>query len=143
MSKGYPSMIALLGLIAVAGYQNREKIADMIGGLGGKNPQPGGRPDQYDGVGSSGGVGGVLSSGLRELVERFQKNGRGDVAQSWVKSGPNKDIEPDDLKSAIGPDALAALAQRTGLTPEEVLRRLSQQLPSAVDQYTPDGRLPD
>ena len=142
MAKGYPSMLALLGLVAVAGYQNREKIADMIGGLGGKTPQPGGRTDQFDGVGSSGGIGGVLSSGLRELVERFKENGRGDVAQSWVDRGPNKDIEPDDLSSAIGPDVLAALAQRTGLPPEEVLRRLAQQLPSAVDKYTPDGHIP-
>ena len=142
MSKGYPSMIALLGLIAVAGYQNRDKITDMISGLGGKDQQPGGHPDQPGSAGSSGGIGGVLSSGLRELVQRFQKNGRGEVAQSWVSRGPNQDIEPDDLRAAIGPDALGALAQRTGLSPEEVLRRLSQQLPSAVDKYTPDGRLP-
>jgi uncharacterized protein YidB (DUF937 family) len=139
-------MVALLGLIAVAGYQNRDKIAEMIGGLGGKDSHPGGQPAQRDSVedvrGAPGGIGGLLSSGLRELVERFQQNGRGDVAQSWVNRGPNQDIEPEDLRSAIGPDALAALSQRTGLAPEEVLRRLAQQLPSAIDKYTPDGRRP-
>jgi uncharacterized protein YidB (DUF937 family) len=118
----------------------------MLGGLGGKSPQPG-QPDPRGSLenmrGSPGGAGALLSNGLRELIERFQKNGRGEVAQSWVKSGPNQDIEPDELRAAIGPDALAALAQRTGLAPDEVLRRLSQQLPSAVDKYTPDGRLPD
>ena len=46
MAKGYPSMLALLGLIAVAGYQNRDKIADMVGRLGDNDPQPGGHPDQ-------------------------------------------------------------------------------------------------
>ena len=30
MSRGYPSMTALLGLLAVAGYQNRDKIAEWL-----------------------------------------------------------------------------------------------------------------
>jgi len=34
MSRGFPSMTALLGLLAIAGYQNRDKIAEMLGGLG-------------------------------------------------------------------------------------------------------------
>jgi uncharacterized protein YidB (DUF937 family) len=146
MSKGYPSMLALLGLIAVAGYQNREKIAEMIGKLGANNPQLPGQADQHDRPESTrgplNGVGEVLSNGLRELVDRFKENGRGRVAQSWVNHGPNQDIDPDDLEAAIGPDVLAALTQRTGLSPEELLKRLSQQLPSAVDRYTPEGRLP-
>ncbi len=32
MSRGFPSMTALLGLLAVAGYQHRDKIAEMLGG---------------------------------------------------------------------------------------------------------------
>ena len=142
MAKGYPSMLALLGLIAVAGYQNRDKIADMVGKLGHpQNPQP-----NQSGVDSArgplGGVGDVLKNGLSELVDRFKQNGRGDVAQSWVNHGPNQDIAPHELRDAIGPDALASLSQRTGLTEDELLTRLSQQLPSAVDRYTPEGRMP-
>jgi uncharacterized protein YidB (DUF937 family) len=59
-----------------------------------------------------------------------------------VNHGPNQDIGPDELEAAIGPDVLAALTERTGLSPEELLKLLSQQLPSAVDRYTPEGRLP-
>jgi uncharacterized protein YidB (DUF937 family) len=92
--------------------------------------------------GPLGGVGDVLKNGLSELVDRFKQNGRGDVAQSWVNHGPNQDIAPDDLRAAIGPDALVQLSQRTGLDEEELLSRLSQQLPLAVDRYTPEGRLP-
>ena len=33
MSRGMPSMVALLGLLAVAGYKNRGKIAEVVGGL--------------------------------------------------------------------------------------------------------------
>ena len=91
--------------------------------------------------GPLGGVGDLLKNGLGELVDRFKQNGRGDVAQSWVNHGPNQDIAPHELRDALGPDALASLSQRTGLTEDELLTRLSQQLPSAIDRYTPEGRL--
>ena len=147
MAKGYPSMLALLGLVALAGYQNREKIAEMVGRLGDHDPQRPLQPGQPGSVDSTrgplGGVGDLLKSGLGELVDRFKQNGRGDVAQSWVNRGPNQDIAPADLRAAIGPDALASLSERTGLDEDELLSRLSQQLPSAVDRYTPEGRLPD
>jgi len=156
MAKGYPSMLALLGLVAVAGYQNRDKIAEMVGKLGSNTPRQPGAPQSGQGglLGSLGGAlgagaaagagaGGLLRDGLGELVDRFQRNGRGDVAQSWVNHGPNQDIAPDDLEAAIGSDVLAELSQRTGLSRDELLTRLSRQLPSAVDRYTPEGRLPD
>ena len=38
MSRGFPSMTALLGLLAIAGYQNRDKIAEMLGGVGQRTP---------------------------------------------------------------------------------------------------------
>lgn len=155
MSNGYPSMTALLGLLALAGYQNRDKLADLLGGAGQAAPAPAG-----PGVapGASGGLGGILGgllgdrrgeapggflhSGLGEMLERFQQAGHGAAAQSWVNQGPNQDIAPQHLEQAIGPDVLATLTQRTGLSREELLSRLSRELPQAVDRYTPDGRMP-
>ena len=64
------------------------------------------------------------------------------VTQSWINSGPNKEISPQQLKQAIGSDVLEKLEQQTGLSQEELLARLSRELPTAVDKYTPDGRLP-
>jgi uncharacterized protein YidB (DUF937 family) len=77
------------------------------------------------------------------LVENFKQRGQGEVAESWVGTGPNKQIAPNQLEQAIGPDVLASLSQQTGLSREELLSRLSTTLPEAVDKYTPDGRLPD
>jgi uncharacterized protein YidB (DUF937 family) len=37
---------------------------------------------------------------------------------------------------------LQALEQQTGLSQQEILARLSRELPTAVDKYTPEGRLP-
>jgi uncharacterized protein YidB (DUF937 family) len=152
MSRGMPSMVALLGLLAVAGYQNRDKIAEM---LGARNQGPGAGPGQDNQQGGQGGVlgnlggllsgasvGGVLSGGLRDLVERFKQNGQGQAADSWVKPGPNQQLGPDQLEQAIGPDVLNTLSQQTGLSREELLSRLTRELPAAVDKLTPEGRLP-
>ncbi|WP_457091885.1 YidB family protein [Microvirga sp. P5_D2] len=173
MSRRFPSMTALLGLLAVAGFQNRDKIAEMLRGAGSSTPGTPGEGDQQGGLGGllgslgggspssqgqgdpqaglggllgglgSGGLGGLLGGGLGELMESFKQQGQGDVAESWVGTGLNKQIAPDHLEQAIGPEVLATLTQQTGLSREELLSRLSTTLPEAVDKFTPDGRLPD
>ena len=148
MSRGYPSMTALLGLLAVAGYQNREKIAEMLNGLGRSAPGAagqsglGGLLDQIRNSLGGAGAGGLLSGGLSELIDRFKQSGHGDTADSWVKSGPNKQCTVAQLEQAIGPEVMEALAKQTGLSREELVARLCRDLPDAVDKYTPEGRLP-
>lgn len=139
MSRGMPSLTALLGLLAIAGYQNRDKLAEMLSGTGSNhtNEQPqagsGGLLGNLSGMIGGAGVGGLLDGGLGELLDRFKQNGQGDTAQSWVNDGPNKDISPPQLKQAIGPDILATLEQQTGLSQDELVARLSHELPTAVD----------
>ena len=148
MARGFPSMTALLGLLAIVGYQNRDKLAEMLGG--GRQGQPGvpaqnGLGGLLGQLGSSlggAGAGGILSGGLGELLERFKQNGQGETAESWVGTGPNKQIAPAQLEQAIGPEVLDALSKQTGLSREELLARLSRELPDAVDKYTPQGRVP-
>jgi uncharacterized protein YidB (DUF937 family) len=151
MSRGTPSMTALLGMLAIAGYQNRDKLVEIFnnatGGLSktsgdGQAPSQSNLSNVFGGLLGGGGVGSLLGGGLNELLEQFSKNGQGDAAESWVGSGPNKEISPPQVKQAIGQDVLAALVQQTGLSQEELLTRLSRELPAAVDKYTPDGRLP-
>jgi uncharacterized protein YidB (DUF937 family) len=152
MSREMPSMIALLGLLAVAGYQNRDKIAEM---LGGQKQGSGDAPPQNNQQGGLGGVlgnlggllgggsaGSVLSGGLGGLIERFKQNGQGAAADSWVSTGPNQPLGPSQLEQAIGPDVLNTISQQTGLSREELLSRLTRELPAAVDKFTPHGRLP-
>jgi uncharacterized protein YidB (DUF937 family) len=134
-------MTALLGLLAIAGYQNRDKIAEMISGLGKGKPATGPLGGLLGNLGASG-PGGLLGGGLKELVDRFTANGQREAVDSWVSSGPNKNVSPDQLRSAIGPDVMTTLAQQTGLSEDELLARLSRSLPEAVDKYTPDGRVP-
>ena len=149
MSRGMPSLTALLGLLAIAGYQNRDKLAELLKGAGGgsqpgsggQQPGMGGLLGNLGGMLGGAGVGGLLNGGIGELLERFNQNGQGDTAKSWVDKGPNKEVSPPQLKQAIGPDVLAELERQTGLSQDELLARLSRELPTAVDKYTPDGRL--
>ena len=148
MSRGFPSMTALLGLLAIAGYQNRDKIAEMLSGLGQGKPGAagqsgiGGLLGQLSSSLSGASPGGILSGGLGELLERFKQSGQGDTAESWVKTGPNKPCTPSQLEQAIGPEVLDTLSKQTGLSREELLARLCRELPDAVDKYTPQGHIP-
>jgi uncharacterized protein YidB (DUF937 family) len=155
MSRGFPSMTALLGLLAVAGYQNRDKIAEWLGGLG-QQSAPGSRqtPQSAQSGGLTGMLeqlrgelagttpGGILSGGLGDLIDRFRQSGQGEAAESWVRRGPNQPVSPSQLKQAIGPDVLQTLSRQTGMSEQELLARLSRELPDAVDRYTPEGRVP-
>ena len=101
MSRGMPSMTALLGLLALAGYQNRDKLAELFKGAGSSNTQPGSSTQQsplggllgsLGGGLAGGGVGGLLNGGLGELLERFKQNGQGETAESWINKGPKKNF---------------------------------------------------
>ena len=146
MSRGFPSMTALLGLLAIAGYQNRDKIAEMLGGLNkpGSSGQGGfgGLLGQLSSSLGGASTGGILSAGLGELLERFKQSGQGDTAESWVRTGPNKQCTAAQLEKAIGPEVLETLTKQTGFSREELVSRLCRELPDAVDKYTPQGRIP-
>lgn len=150
MAKGSPSMIALLGLLAVAGYQNRDKLGTMLN-AGPDNDQDRHRFGASGQADSQGGImdsfrqmtgGGGLMAGLSELFQRFSSPSQQAKAQSWVSTGPNEMIDTDELEQVLDEDTLAELTQKTGLTRGELLSRLSQTLPDAVDQATPGGQFP-
>lgn len=145
-----PSMIALLGLLAVAGYQNREKIAGALGGLKERDANPN-DPQQHGGGGILGGLGDLLSGGaaggltggLGDLMDTFKRSGQGDVADSWVNPGvPTGPLTPSQVEQAVGTENLEELSRRTGLSRDELLSRLATAIPENVDRMTPDGTLP-
>jgi uncharacterized protein YidB (DUF937 family) len=80
--------------------------------------------------------------GLEGLVERMQRGGLGDVASSWISTGQNLPISPDQVKSVLGQDVLAGLAEQFDLTHTDVARQLSQLLPQVIDKLTPNGEAP-
>jgi len=99
-------------------------------------PAPGTNPAAADPQ-----AGGLLG-GLGGLLEKFQQSGQGDVAKSWVASGPNQPISPGQLSSALGPSLIKTLAEKTGMSEQDVTAQLSNILPAFVDKLTPQGRVP-
>src|SRR6266540_1339233 len=97
-----PLILALVALLA-SGALHKGTVG---GSLAGAPPTSPGAPD------------GGLLGGLGGLLNRFQQNGLGDVINSWIGPGDNKAVTPGQVGSALGPDILKSLAQRTGL-PEQ------------------------
>jgi uncharacterized protein YidB (DUF937 family) len=85
----------------------------------------------------------LAGGGLQQLISSFQKNGLGDVIGSWVSTGANKPVSPEQLGQALGSDRLGQLSQQTGLDAGALTSQLSSLLPGLVDKLTPDGNVPD
>jgi uncharacterized protein YidB (DUF937 family) len=88
--------------------------------------------------GGNAGAGG----GLGGLLQQFQAAGLGQQADSWVASGDNEPITPEQLSNALGPDSVHELAMQAGVSDEEASGGLAALLPELVHQLTPEGRLP-
>jgi uncharacterized protein YidB (DUF937 family) len=91
---------------------------------------------------AGGAAGSVLSGGLNDLLRQFQQSGQTETMNSWVGTGPNKEISPNDLASALGADQIDTLTAQTGMSRDELLTGLSRQLPDVINELTPDGRVP-
>jgi uncharacterized protein YidB (DUF937 family) len=134
-----PIMLGLVGLLAYRTLKGKGKLADMLGtNQAGSNV--GGAP-------TSGGLGGVLGggslgAGLKDLLDRFRQNGQDDKVQSWVSTGANKSIAPNEIEQALGEERIQWLVEQTGMPRDQLLDGLSGELPQAIDKLTPDGRLP-
>jgi uncharacterized protein YidB (DUF937 family) len=148
-----PLTMALIGLLAFkaikhfTGGQPAQQTAPAGGGAAAPTaPAGGGLADVLkNGLGGLLGgaaAGGVLSGGLSDILKQLEQSGHGEVAKSWVGTGPNKMIAPQDLEKALGTEQVNTLAQQAGLSKVALLDGLSDQLPDLVDQLTPEGRVP-
>jgi uncharacterized protein YidB (DUF937 family) len=139
-----PIMLGLMGLLAYRTLKGKGKLADMLG-----TNQPGANQAGTDagGAPTTGGLGGVLGggalgAGLKDLLDRFRQNGQDDKVQSWVSTGANKSIAPDEIEKSLGEERIQWLMEQTGMPREQLLDGLSGELPQAIDKLTPDGHLP-
>lgn len=80
--------------------------------------------------------------GVQGIANQLQTHGLGDTVKSWIGKGENQPISAESLQQVFGSGTLAEMAQRVGMSPEELTQKMSQILPAAVDQLTPDGVIP-
>ena len=80
--------------------------------------------------------------GLGGLLAQLQAGGLDDIVKSWVGTGQNKPVQPDELGDALGKRAVTQMADKAGCTQDDLLTQLSKALPGLIDKLTQDGRIP-
>jgi uncharacterized protein YidB (DUF937 family) len=134
----------------------RQHQASQAAGAAGQAPQAQTPEGQQQGGGLLGGLGGLLGGGglggilgnlggagaLGGLIGQLQQKGLGDKVNSWVSTGQNQQVEPHELERALGEEALGELEQQTGMPRQQLVSELARELPEAVSEATPQGRVP-
>jgi uncharacterized protein YidB (DUF937 family) len=82
------------------------------------------------------------NGGLAGLAANFRQKGLSSIVDSWISTGQNQAITPEQVSQAVGPELINQLATKLGMQPDELRRKLVDVLPAAVDKLTPEGRLP-
>lgn len=82
------------------------------------------------------------AGGLNGVVAQLQAAGLGEQVASWIGTGENLPVSAEQIRSALTPDQLAALANSLGVDIGNLPQLLAEHLPRAVDQASPNGVLP-
>jgi uncharacterized protein YidB (DUF937 family) len=130
-------------------------LGRMFGGSKDEAPAPTPQPEPQQQASGGGGLlgqlggllagaagGAAVSGGLGSLLEQFRNSGLGQQADSWVGTGQNHQVTPEQINAVIGHGKLAEIAQQAGLDPAQLSQLLAQALPTIVDKLTPGGQLP-
>jgi uncharacterized protein YidB (DUF937 family) len=80
--------------------------------------------------------------GLDGLMGKLRDAGLGDQVDSWVSTGQNQAVDPDQLGRALGPEMTQRLSAGSGIDIASLLPLLAAFLPQIIDMLTPDGKEP-
>ncbi len=81
------------------------------------------------------------NGGVEGIIQKFQDSGLAQQAASWVGTGENLSITPEQVASVLGDGAIADMAAKVGLTPEVISSKIAEHLPAIVDKLTPNGEV--
>lgn len=81
------------------------------------------------------------NGGLDGILEKFKASGLGEHAASWVGTGENLTVTPEQISSVLGDGQIAAMAEKFGLTPEVLSNQIAEHLPGVIDKMTPNGEV--
>lgn len=113
-------------------------VGKVVGAVKGSQGQQGGLVE---------GVMGLLTNketgGLDGLMQTFKQKGLGDVISSWVGTGNNAAITPEQVQEVLGGDVIKQLAEKSGVSVDAAKAQLAELLPSLIDKITPEGKIPE
>jgi len=80
--------------------------------------------------------------GVDGLARMFAQRGLGGEASSWIGTGRNRPITPDQVTETLGTQRVASLSSRMGLGTIAGAAAIAALLPTLIDKLTPEGRAP-
>jgi uncharacterized protein YidB (DUF937 family) len=80
--------------------------------------------------------------GVSGLLQQFHEKGLGDLVNSWVGTGQNQQISPDQVQHVLGTEQVQQVAEQAGISPEAAKSKLAEFLPMILDKLTPNGQVP-
>jgi uncharacterized protein YidB (DUF937 family) len=83
------------------------------------------------------------NGGLTGLSEKFRNGGFGQLFGSWVSTGENLNLTPEQVEAVMGNEKVKAFATMLGIDHAKATEFLATTLPQMVDRLTPDGKLPE
>lgn len=149
-SSGGGGLGDLLGGAASGGSSGAGGLGGLLGGMLGGTPG-GGSPASSSGSGSGSGMLAMLApllasllanGGLQQILGGMRANGFSAQADSWVSTGENLPIGPEQVTQALGSSQVEQVAAQLGVGPEQASQVLARILPGLVNSVTPDGAPP-
>ena len=116
-------------------------LDQITSGLKGALSSGGGQSGLLDGVKDL--LTSASSGGIEGLVKKFKEKGLGDTISSWIGTGENKPITGDQIHQVLGQDTIKKLAEKAGISTDEISKKLASMLPQVIDKLTPNGKLPE
>lgn len=108
----------------------RMGILDSLKGMfGGEGVDPSGMLEQF--------------GGLDGALDKLRESGLGEQVQSWIGSGANADVSPEQVQSALSGKGLEQVAEKMNTTPEDLSQKISEVVPQVTDTLSPDGVAPE
>ena len=80
--------------------------------------------------------------GIDGLMAKMRAGGLGPQVDSWVSSGENQPVAPEQVQQALGPDTIQRLSAGSGLNVSQLLPLLAMFLPQLINMLTPNGHVP-
>ena len=114
---------------------------DLVGKVTGAVKGPEGQGGLVEGV--LGLLTNKETGGLEGLMQSFNQQGLGDIISSWVGTGNNAAITPDQVQEVLGSDVIQQLAEKSGVSVDAAKAQLSELLPGLIDKLTPEGKIPE
>ena len=81
------------------------------------------------------------AQGITTLVQNFEKNGLGEIVQSWLSTGQNMPVTDQQIQQGLGDAHVQQIAQAANIAPSDASAQLAKILPQIIDKLSPNGQL--